>query len=95
MVQAVERLEYLLPDSPQTGELYVVDTADLFCALEGDASNNRRSLERVCRHLQIPTNYLHNAGNDAHVRPPLSSSSPRLSSFAPSSCVEDFYDAVC
>ncbi|KAH9853500.1 hypothetical protein C2E23DRAFT_777126 [Lenzites betulinus] len=66
MVQAVERLEYLLPDSPQTGELYVVDTADLFCALEGDASNNRRSLERVCRHLQIPTNYLHNAGNDAH-----------------------------
>ncbi|KAI0832389.1 hypothetical protein BC628DRAFT_1310050 [Trametes gibbosa] len=65
MVKAVERLEYLLPDSPQTGELYVVDTADLFCALEGDASNSRRSLERVCRHLQIPTKFLHNAGNDA------------------------------
>ncbi|KAI0771598.1 hypothetical protein BD413DRAFT_613103 [Trametes elegans] len=65
-VNAIERVDYLLPDNPQTGEIYVVDTADLFAALEGDASNNRRSLERVCRHLQIPTAYLHNAGNDAH-----------------------------
>ncbi|KAI0375610.1 hypothetical protein BV20DRAFT_959607 [Pilatotrama ljubarskyi] len=65
-VNAVERLDYLLPDSPQKGEVYVVDTADLFAALEGDASNNKRSLERVCRHLQIPTKFLHNAGNDAH-----------------------------
>lgn len=69
MVKAIERVDYLLPDSPQTGEIYVVDTADLFSALEGDASNNRRSLERVCRHLQITTKYLHNAGNDARVSP--------------------------
>ncbi|KAH9899896.1 hypothetical protein C8Q73DRAFT_681374 [Cubamyces lactineus] len=65
-VKAVERLDYILPDSPQNGEIYVVDTADLFAALEGDESNNKRALERVCRHLQIPTQFLHNAGNDAH-----------------------------
>ncbi|KAI0335439.1 hypothetical protein GY45DRAFT_1316760 [Cubamyces sp. BRFM 1775] len=65
-VKAVERLDYILPDNPQNGEIYVVDTADLFSALEGDESNNKRALERVCRHLQIPTKFLHNAGNDAH-----------------------------
>ena len=64
-VRALERIE-VLTDAPQTGEVYVVDTADLFAALEGE-SGNTRSLERVCRHLQIPTQYLHNAGNDAHV----------------------------
>ncbi|KAI0650785.1 hypothetical protein C8Q79DRAFT_901946 [Trametes meyenii] len=65
-VQALDRLDYLLPDAPQKGEIYVVDTADLFATLEGDSSGNRRSLERVCRHLQIPSQFLHNAGNDAH-----------------------------
>ena len=39
----------------------------MFAALEGESSGNKRSLERACRHLQIPTDFLHNAGNDAHV----------------------------
>ena len=66
MLEALERIEVLV-DAPQKGEIYCVDTADLFAALEGDSSGQMRSLERVCRHLQIPTQYLHNAGNDAHV----------------------------
>ena len=58
-----------MPDNPATGEIYVVDTIDLFAALEGDSSNNARSLDRVCGHLQIETKFLHNAGNDAYVSP--------------------------
>ena len=73
MLEALERIEVLV-DAPQKGEIYCVDTADLFAALEGDSSGQMRSLERVCRHLQIPTQYLHNAGNDAHVSVPLPSS---------------------
>ncbi|KAI0068534.1 hypothetical protein BV25DRAFT_1791899 [Artomyces pyxidatus] len=72
-VQApLANLSYLLPDScaaTMTADdpgLFVIDTAELFAALEGDSSGaQKRSLERVCRHLQIPTDYLHNAGNDA------------------------------
>jgi hypothetical protein len=47
--------------------LFVVDTSDLFAALEGAATVDRRSLGRVCNLLQLPTEYLHNAGNDAYV----------------------------
>ncbi|KAF9821138.1 hypothetical protein IEO21_00746 [Rhodonia placenta] len=65
-VQALPNFDYLLPDQVPDSGIYVVDTADLFAALEGDASGNRRALERVCRHLQIDTKFLHNAGNDAH-----------------------------
>ncbi|KAI1795205.1 hypothetical protein LXA43DRAFT_970852 [Ganoderma leucocontextum] len=65
-LNAIERVEHVLPDNPATGEIYVVDTIDLFAALEGDSSSNPRSLDRVCRHLQIETNFLHNAGNDAY-----------------------------
>ncbi|TBU32800.1 hypothetical protein BD311DRAFT_749753 [Dichomitus squalens] len=65
-LKAIERIEHVLPDNPATGEIYVVDTVDLFAALEGDSSNQSRALDRVCRHLQIPTSYLHNAGNDAY-----------------------------
>ena len=49
--------------------MFVIDTSDLFAALEGDGDTNRRSLDQACKHLQIPTEYLHNAGNDAHVCP--------------------------
>ncbi|RPD67192.1 hypothetical protein L226DRAFT_529578 [Lentinus tigrinus ALCF2SS1-7] len=63
-ISAIERTD-VLADSPMDGEIYVVDTAELFAALEGD-SNNTRSLERICRHLKIDTSYLHNAGNDAY-----------------------------
>ncbi|KAG6336841.1 hypothetical protein ID866_2237 [Astraeus odoratus] len=59
-------LAFLLPDVLPKDGIFVLDTSDLFAALEGEASNNRRSLERVCRHLQVPISYLHNAGNDAH-----------------------------
>ncbi|KAF8663461.1 hypothetical protein AX16_001031 [Volvariella volvacea WC 439] len=62
----LDDLSYLLPDDTPTNGVFVVDTADLFAALEGDSSSNRRSLDRMCKHLQIPTEYLHNAGNDAH-----------------------------
>ena len=66
-LKAIERIEHVLPDNPVTGEIYVVDTVDLFAALEGDSSNQSRSLDRVCKHLQIQTSFLHNAGNDAYV----------------------------
>ncbi len=69
LLNAIERVEHVLPDNPAAGEIYVVDTIDLFAALEGDSSSNARSLDRVCRHLQIPTKFLHNAGNDAYVSP--------------------------
>ena len=47
--------------------LFVVDTSDLFAALEGTGAVDRRSLGRVCNLIQIPTQNLHNAGNDAYV----------------------------
>ncbi|KAN0097512.1 hypothetical protein V8E55_001958 [Tylopilus felleus] len=59
-------MAFMLPDAPPQHGIFIVDTSDLFAALEGEAGGNRRSLERVCRHLQIGTTYLHNAGNDAH-----------------------------
>lgn len=58
----------MLPDVLPEDGIFIIDTSDLFAALEGEAGGNRRSLERVCRHIQISTTYLHNAGNDAHVR---------------------------
>jgi hypothetical protein len=61
-------LTYQLPDTIPKEGIFVVDTSDLFAALEGDGETNRRSLDRVCKHLQIYTEYLHNAGNDAYVR---------------------------
>lgn len=70
-IKALTDFEYLLPDQTPDSGVYVIDTGDMFAALEGEASGNKRSLERACRHLQIPTEFLHNAGNDAHVsRPP-------------------------
>ncbi len=63
-------ISYRLPDeAPSTGT-FIVDTVDLFAALEGNSSANKRSLEQTCRQLQVsPLENLHNAGNDAHVRP--------------------------
>lgn len=57
-----------MPDATPDDGIWVIDTGDLFAALEGESGGNKRGLERVCRHLQIPTEWLHNAGNDAHVR---------------------------
>jgi len=68
MVSApIEGLSYDPPSNSPTTGLFVVDTSDLFAALEGEGYGNRRSLERMCNFLRIPTQYLHNAGNDAHV----------------------------
>ncbi|TFK55940.1 hypothetical protein OE88DRAFT_1652472 [Heliocybe sulcata] len=59
-------LEFTLPDVVPESGTYVIDTADLFAALEGESTRKRRGLEQMCRHLQIQTDYLHNAGNDAY-----------------------------
>ena len=72
----LEDLSFILPESckeaeaSDTNKIYVVDTSELFAALEGDSGGQKRSLERVCRLLQIKsefTQHLHNAGNDARV----------------------------
>jgi hypothetical protein len=79
----LDGLSYFLPEScaeaesSDTPKIYVVDTAELFAALEGDSGGQKRSLERVCRLLQIKstlTEHLHNAGNDARVILPSSPS---------------------
>jgi hypothetical protein len=58
----------MIPDTPSKNGIYVVDTAELFAALEGH-SGERRGLERMCRLLGIrELDFMHNAGNDAHVR---------------------------
>ncbi|THH08648.1 hypothetical protein EW145_g2569 [Phellinidium pouzarii] len=60
----LEGLAYFLPDRiPEKGS-FVIDTSELFSALEGDVGE-KRSLEKMCRLLKIPTQSMHNAGNDA------------------------------
>jgi hypothetical protein len=75
----LDGLSFFLPESCEeaqtsdTPKIYVVDTSELFAALEGDSGGQKRSLERVCRLLQIKstfTEHLHNAGNDARVTLP-------------------------
>lgn len=72
----LEGLSFFLPEScaeaesTDTLKIFVIDTAELFAALEGDSGGQKRSLERVCRLLQIKSTlaqHLHNAGNDARV----------------------------
>jgi hypothetical protein len=72
----LDELSFILPEScaeaeaSDTHKIYVIDTSELFAALEGDSGGQKRSLERVCRLLQIKsafTQHLHNAGNDARV----------------------------
>ena len=55
-----------IPDSKIENGFFVVDTADLIGALMGE-SGNKRSLSQTCNLLQVPSENLHNAGNDAHV----------------------------
>lgn len=58
----------MIPDTPPSDGIFVVDTAEMFSALEGH-SGERRNLERMCRLLGMrDLAYMHNAGNDAHVR---------------------------
>lgn len=59
----------MIPDTPPNNGVFIVDTAELFSALEGH-SGERRGLERMCRLLGMRNlEYMHNAGNDAHVSP--------------------------
>lgn len=57
----------ILPDIPAENGLFVIDTSQMFSALEGDA-DQKRKLEDVYRRLKHTVLYdLHNAGNDAKV----------------------------
>ncbi|EMD40754.1 hypothetical protein CERSUDRAFT_111333 [Gelatoporia subvermispora B] len=66
MVQAISHVEFLLPDTMPADGTYVVDTSDMFSALEGNDTVDRRGLERMCHILQLEPKNMHNAGNDAH-----------------------------
>jgi len=63
----LEGLTYIgsLPDNVPQDAKIIVDTADLIGALLGE-ENDKRKLSQTCRLLQIDTEFLHNAGNDAH-----------------------------
>ncbi|KAJ7180189.1 hypothetical protein C8R43DRAFT_972124 [Mycena crocata] len=63
----VEAAVYELPNATPSEGIFIVDTAVLFGALEGEG-NNTRALKQVCNHLRVPTEeaFMHNAGNDAH-----------------------------
>ncbi|KAJ7904609.1 hypothetical protein B0H14DRAFT_2663635 [Mycena olivaceomarginata] len=54
-----------LPEALPSKGIFIVDTAVLFAALIGEGSN-KPGLKQACNHLQIETNFLHNAGNDAY-----------------------------
>lgn len=69
----ITNLSSILPDSTPKEGMFIIDTAELFSALEGETSRNRRSLERTCQLLRVMKqeplmnlDNLHNAGNDAH-----------------------------
>ena len=67
MIEApLEGLTFQLSEKPPEHGIVIVDTSDMFCALEGDASQ-KRSLEKMCHLLGYQTRHMHNAGNDAHV----------------------------
>ncbi|KDQ12758.1 hypothetical protein BOTBODRAFT_34216 [Botryobasidium botryosum FD-172 SS1] len=56
-----------ISEGPPTTGVFAVDTSDLFAALEGESSVDRRSLGRMAALLKVEgIDRLHNAGNDAH-----------------------------
>jgi hypothetical protein len=58
----------VVPETPPNDGLYVLDTSQMFAALEGDREQKRK-LESVYRKLTHKTQTdFHNAGNDARVR---------------------------
>lgn len=63
----IENLSYILPDIMPDDGIFVVDTTELFGALQGDISEKTK-LERMCLLLKTSTVNTHNAGNDAYVR---------------------------
>ncbi|EJD01094.1 uncharacterized protein FOMMEDRAFT_158230 [Fomitiporia mediterranea MF3/22] len=61
----IDNFMFSLPSGIPDEGTFVIDTTELFSALEGDA-RMKRSLGDMCRLLNIETLHLHNAGNDAH-----------------------------
>jgi len=59
-------LSHVLPNAMPDNQTFVIDTSDLIGALLGEGSGTRRGLQKTCNLLRIQTNFLHNAGNDAH-----------------------------
>ena len=59
-------LSYILPEVIPESGIWIVDTAELIGALLGE-EGNKRGLSKATNLLQIPTQDLHNAGNDAYV----------------------------
>ncbi|KAJ7454894.1 hypothetical protein B0H11DRAFT_2067946 [Mycena galericulata] len=71
-IKTLKRLEapvdgavFDLTDAMPSEGIFIVDTRVLFGALMGE-SDRTRKLQQVCNQLHIQTEYLHNAGNDAH-----------------------------
>ncbi|KAJ7781141.1 hypothetical protein B0H16DRAFT_1497209 [Mycena metata] len=60
----VDAAVFELPPATPTEGIFIIDTAILFAALVGD-DKKTSGLEQVCHQLQIQTEFLHNAGNDA------------------------------
>ena len=78
-VQApIDGFTTILPEAAPAKGLFVIDTKELFSALEGESFASQSKLERVCRLLGFKPEYLHNAGNDAHVRAPSHGASNRF-----------------
>lgn len=61
-------MSYVLPEVLAESGIWVIDTVELIGALLGEDGGNKRSLDKATNLLQIPTQHLHNAGNDAYVR---------------------------
>ena len=61
----------MIPDATPKGGIYIVDTTEMFSALENNSGNNKTALQSACIrldvHKEIKLFNLHNAGNDAHV----------------------------
>jgi hypothetical protein len=59
----LDGLSFFIPESctedetSDTPKINVVDTSELFTALEGDSGGQKRLLERVCRLLQIKSTF--------------------------------------
>ncbi|KAH8105873.1 hypothetical protein BXZ70DRAFT_917179 [Cristinia sonorae] len=62
----ISNFSHFLPEQTPSEGILVIDTAQMFAALEGETSANTRGLEQVCRHLMLNPEFLHNAGNDAY-----------------------------
>jgi len=60
----VEAAVFELPEATPSEGIFIIDTAILFAALVGD-DKRTSSLQQICNQLQIQTEFLHNAGNDA------------------------------